>query len=208
MIRGHQWWWEVVYPNGIVTANEIHIPVGTKLKVLLESADVVHSFWVPRLGRKLDVVPNHQNYLWLQADEPGRFMGACAEFCGNQHAKMRILVVAQEPADFDAWLAAQAEPAQVPKTELAKAGLDYLEQAPCGNCHTVRGAKLRGVVGPDLTHVASRQTLGAGSLKGGAIGLQQWMTNSDDYKPQSHMPNFHLSQQNLDAVVAYLAGLQ
>src|SRR5437763_937672 len=157
-VVGHDWWWEVRYPNGAVSANEIHIPAGVRVRLALDTDDVIHSFWVPRLGPKIDMVPGQHNALWLQASEPGEYRGQCAEFCGLQHANMIIRVVADTPAGFDAWITYEAEPAQPGRAP----GRQIFESQSCAGCHTVRGTAAAGKVGPDLTHFGRRDTLGAG----------------------------------------------
>lgn len=207
-VVGHQWWWEVRYPDGAVAANEVHIPAGRPLTVQLESADVIHSFWVPRLARKVDMVPGHPNRLRLEAREPGSYHGTCAEFCGRQHAHMRLLVVAQSPEDFAAWKAAQAEPAAEPTSDLARRGLRIMEHSGCGSCHRVAGTSMGSDVGPDLTHLASRRTLAAGTLTNDHDGLRRWLSSPDAFKPDSHMPDYHFDDADVEAVATYLEGLR
>ena len=197
-IVAHQWWWEIIYlKSGVTTANEIHIPVGKQMLVDFRSADVVHDFWVPELGRKIDVVPGHPNRLWLEADHRGTYLGACAEFCGNEHAWMRIMVMADPPEEFAAWEKQQA--ATPPKSVTAdeQLGAKIYQERICTNCH------LRSV-GPDLTHVASRRTLAAGALENTPENLKAWLHDPDDFKPGSNMPNFKLSDDEVRALVAYL----
>jgi len=203
-VTGHDWWWEVRYPNGAVTANEIHIPAGQKVKVALESADVIHSFWVPRLGPKVDMIPGMHNDLWLEAEEPGIYRGQCAEFCGLQHANMIIRVVADPPADFDRWMAAQAEPAAPSDA----AGRQIFETQTCAGCHRVRGTAAEGAVGPDLTHFGGRATLGAGVLPLSPANLRRWITDPQGVKPGVTMPPTTLSAADLDHLVTYLEGLR
>jgi cytochrome c oxidase subunit II len=203
-VIGHDWWWEVRYPNGAVSANEIHIPAGVKVQLALSTDDVIHSFWVPTLGPKTDMIPGQHNTMWLQASEPGVYRGQCAEFCGLQHANMIIRVVADAPADFDRWVAAQAEPAG-PSDEV---GRRIFETQTCAGCHRVRGTAAQGAVGPDLTHFAGRATLGAGVLPTSPDNLRRWIADPQGVKPGATMPPTTLSADQLNALVAYLEGLR
>jgi cytochrome c oxidase subunit II len=197
-IVAHQWWWEIIYlKSDVTTANEIHIPVGKRLLVDFRSADVIHDFWVPALGRKIDVVPGHPNRLWIEADHGGTYIGACAEFCGNEHAWMRIMVIADSPDDFAAWITQQAAIPPEPVTADEQLGAKIYHENICTNCH------LRSV-GPDLTHVASRRTLAAGALENTPENLAAWLRDPDDFKPGSNMPNFKLSDGDVRALVAFL----
>jgi cytochrome c oxidase subunit II len=208
-IIGHQWWWEVRYADGqATTANEIHLPVGQPVTLRLSSQDVIHSFWVPELHGKLDLVPGHTNRLILQADQPGEYRGQCAEFCGLQHANMALLVVAQAPEEFGAWLAAQAEPAAAPANALAAEGEQIFLQSDCAKCHTVRGTAAEGRGGPDLTHLASRTTLAAATLPNTPEHLARWVRDPQAIKPGSLMPPPELNDADLQAILAYLAGLK
>ena len=203
-VIGHDWWWEVRYPNGAVSANEIHIPAGVKVQLALSTDDVIHSFWVPRLGPKTDMIPGQHNTMWLQASEPGVYRGQCAEFCGLQHANMIIRVVADAPADFDHWMAAQAEPA-APSNATGRA---IFETQTCAGCHGIRGTAAQGAVGPDLTHFAGRATLGAGVLPTSPENLRRWITDPQSVKAGTTMPPTTLSPDQLNALVAYLEGLR
>jgi cytochrome c oxidase subunit 2 len=207
LVVGHQWWWEVNYlKSGVVTANELHLPVGQRVLIRLESADVIHDFWVPRLGRKLDAVPGHPGYLWLEADRPGVYLGACAEFCGAEHAWMRFEVVAQPQAEFAAWQQAQLAVAPTPKSGKALAGMKLFAARTCVNCHRLAGTAADQRVGPDLTHLASRRMLAGGAVVNTPATLAQWLKNPDSIKPGSHMPNFQLSDAEVAELVAYLEG--
>jgi cytochrome c oxidase subunit 2 len=198
VITGHQWWWEVRYPqSGVVTANEIHLPVQRKMLAEIDSADVIHSFWVPQLGRKMDAIPGHPNHLWLEADTSGTYLGTCAEYCGTQHAWMRIRVIVQPPAEFDAWLHQQQQPPAIPTIAEAAQGKKLFEQKTCIACHT-RG------IGPDLTHVGSRETLAAGVLDNTPANMATWLKNPQAVKPGSDMPDFNLTDSEIKALVAYL----
>jgi cytochrome c oxidase subunit II len=197
-IVAHQWWWEIIYlKSGVTTANEIHIPVGKRLLVDFRSVDVIHDFWVPALGRKIDIIPGHPNRLWIEADHGGTYLGACAEFCGNEHAWMRIMVIADSPDDFAAWVKQQAGIPPKPVTADEQLGAKIYRENICTNCH------LRSV-GPDLTHIASRRTLAAGALENTPENLAAWLHDPDDFKPGSNMPNFKLSPGDVRALVAFL----
>jgi cytochrome c oxidase subunit II len=206
-VVGHDWWWEVRYPD-FVTANEIHIPVGRAVHVELRTADVIHSFWVPSLTSKFDLVPNQKNDLWLMADRAGEYRGQCAEFCGAQHAGMAFLVVAQPEGEFDQWMAGQAAPARTPTDALATRGQQVLEGTACASCHTVRGTTADGDVGPDLTHFGSRQFIGAGVAPNDPGWLGGWIANSQTVKPGNLMPPQPLAPEDLNALIAYLETLE
>ncbi|OZM77201.1 cytochrome c oxidase subunit II [Pseudonocardia sp. MH-G8] len=208
-VVGHMWWWEVRYPDaGFTTANEIHIPVGEPVALRLTTDDVIHSFWVPELMPKMDLLPERVNETWFLADEPGTYRGQCAEYCGLQHSHMAFQVVAEPRERFDAWLAKQSRPAQEPATELAARGRTVLETTACATCHTVAGTGADGDVGPDLTHVGSRERLAAGAIPNDVGHLAGWVSNSQTVKPGNLMPPQPLSPEDLRAVVAYLQGLE
>ncbi|HTU45686.1 MAG TPA: cytochrome c oxidase subunit II [Bryobacteraceae bacterium] len=208
---GHQWWWEVRYPDyGLVTANEIHVPVSSDGKratyLELTSMDVIHSFWVPQLAGKTDLIPNRINYTWIDPREAGVYVGNCAEYCGTQHANMLLRVIAQKQADFEAWLAEQKKPAnEDPQASQAKAAFGSLS---CVNCHMIRGTQAVGKFGPDLTHLMSRQTLGAGVLANTAQNLRAWVNDPQESKPGCFMPSMKLTDPQLDQVVSYLQSLK
>jgi cytochrome c oxidase subunit 2 len=204
-VAGHQWWWEVRYPGSpAVTANEIHIPAATPVRLVVTTVDVIHSFWVPELNRKIDLIPGKPNELLLEADRPGVYRGQCAEFCGLQHAHMAFLVVAAEPARFRAWLAGQAAPAR-PSDERGRAV--FLDEA-CSGCHTIRGTPADGTRGPDLTHVGSRTTLAALALRNDRDALERWIRDPQRVKPGAKMPALALTGGEVDALVDYLGGLR
>jgi cytochrome c oxidase subunit 2 len=208
-VTGRQWWWEVRYrfsraDQTFVTANEIHIPVGEPVLVKLTSADVIHSFWVPALSGKTDTIPGRTNIAWLQADRAGVYLGQCTEYCGEEHAKMALRVIADRPAQFDVWRAHQLAPAVQAEGQSGAA----IFQARCAACHTVRGAAAGGIVGPDLTHLMSRQTLASGILPNNEAALAGWISNPQALKPGSKMPATHLSGPDLGAVTAYLETLK
>ena len=209
VVVGHQWWWEVRYPtSGAVTANEIHIPVGQRLRVRLDSADVIHSFWVPQLAPKMDMVPGHPNYLWLEADRSGVYEGACSEFCGDQHAWMRFIIVAQDESTYHGWLSRQAQPAHGPAGAVAQAGKNYFFAQTCTNCHAIGGTGAVADAAPNLTHLAGRSLLGAGVIPNTPDELARWLRNPQEIKPGCQMPNFNLSDDQVSQLVAYLEGMQ
>jgi len=202
VIIGHQWWWELIYPkSGVVTANEVHLPVGEKWLARLESVDAIHDFWVPELFRKIDLVPGHPNYIWLSSSKPGTYLGACAEFCGPQHANMRIRVIVQTREDFDAWQRQQLKFPTPPASGEAAMGAKLFNSMGCANCHLTD-------VGPNLTHISTRETIGAGVLTNTPENLKMWLLNPQAYKPGSYMPNMKLSEKQVNQVVAYLETLK
>jgi cytochrome c oxidase subunit II len=211
-IVGHQWWWEVQYVSKdltrfFTTANEIHIPAGKPVDIELVSPDVIHSFWAPRLHGKVDLIPGMDNFIRVQADRPGTYPGACAEFCGLQHAHMRFLVVAEEEAKYQVWLAKQREPAPEPAEPQAARGRKLFLNGPCVLCHTVRGTPARGSVGPDLTHLAGRSTIAA-SLPRDLANLHAWIVNAPSLKPGTQMPALaQLRGDELHDLVAWLETL-
>jgi cytochrome c oxidase subunit 2 len=205
-VTGHMWWWEAEYPNGAVTANEIHIPVGQPVRFELESADVIHSFWVPALGPKRDMIPGQTNTLRLTADEPGRYRGQCAEFCGVQHARMGLYVVAD--SEYDSWVEQMAAEAPSPADPTTSAGRDLFLAGSCAGCHAIRGTDANARVGPDLTHIASRQTIGAASYDNTHENLTRFVTDAQSLKPGIVMPPAELSHDEIAQVVAYLETLQ
>lgn len=208
VVIGHQWWWEIRYPSsGATTANEIHIPAGEKMLVRLESIDVIHDFWVPELGRKIDLVPGHPNYIWLVAGKPGVYLGACAEFCGDQHANMLIRVVAEPMEEYREWLEGQLVIPRAPTGGIAADGARLFQTMACMNCHTIRGTAAAARVGPDLTHLADRATIGAGVLTNTPENLSKWLANPQRYKQRSLMPNMKLSDTEVKSIVAYLEAL-
>ena len=209
-VLGWQWWWEYRYPElGVVTANELHVPVGVPLELELTGGDVIHSFWAPQLIGKRDAIPGKWNVLRPQVQQPGIYDGACTEYCGMQHAWMRIRVVATPPDQFDAWVRGQQQPAAPPPDPLAARGQQVFLQHTCVNCHTIRGTPADGRVGPDLTHFGSRTTLGAGVRANTPENLREWIEHVQTVKPGALMPNFAgLPSADLDALVAYLQGLK
>jgi cytochrome c oxidase subunit 2 len=209
-VISHQWFWEVRYPGtAAVTANEIHIPAGTPVDLVGRTGDVIHSFWVPRLNRKIDLIPGRTNRIELDVSRPGVYRGQCSEFCGLGHAEMAFNVVVQPPAAFRQWLAAEARPATAPASGEAALGEQVFLSQSCADCHTIRGTSAAGRVGPDLTHVGSRQTLAALTLENTPESLYDWISNPQAYKPGSRMPGFgSLPASDRHALVAYLEGLR
>ena len=210
VVTGHQFWWQADYPaSGVTTANEIHIPSGKPLSVRLESADVLHEFWVPKLTRKESNVPGQHNHIWLQADKPGTYIGQCSEFCGTQHAWMRIVVVAEDPAQFEQWQQTQLKPAQAPTGGATAAGLELFRTSTCINCHAINGVPgANSRVAPDLTHVASRRQLGAGILENTPANMRSWLKSPQHVKPGALMPDFSFTDEQLDQLAGYLSTLQ
>ena len=208
-VIGRQWWWEFRYPElGIVTANEAHVPVGRTVDLRLRSADVVHSFWIPKLGGKRDVVPGRENHLWFRPDSVGVFWGQCAEYCGTAHALMGARVIVDTPEDFEAWAAANAAGAQSPSDAQARAGQGIFMTNACVSCHTVRGTGAQGRFGPDLTHFGSRLTIGAGVLENGLENLIRWIDSTQHVKPGNLMPEVELSEEQVARLAAYLLSLR
>jgi cytochrome c oxidase subunit 2 len=214
LIVGHQWWWEVQYLNDspheqFTTANEIHIPVQRAINIELESRDVMHSFWVPALHGKVDLIPGHPNFVRIEASQAGNYAGQCAEYCGAEHAHMRLLVVAQEPDEYNAWLAQQRKPASEPVSPSAIAGEQTFLTGPCAMCHQVRGTPAGGRVAPDLTHFGSRRYLAANSFPNNNAYLEAWITHAQSLKPGAQMPDLtQFDGRQLINVVAYLRQLQ
>jgi len=209
VIVGHQWWWEARYASShVVASNEIHIPVGKLLLVRLESADVIHDWWVPQLGRKMDAVPGHPNHFWLEADAPGTYLGTCAEYCGAEHAWMRIRVIAQSEADFESWSEHQLEIPAQPDTGEAAQGAQLFQQLTCADCHTISGTSATANIGPNLTHLAERQTLATGRLENTPANLAQWLSDPQAVKPDVHMPNFEMTTDQVHDLTAYLETLR
>lgn len=207
-ITGHQWWWDVYYPEeGIRTANEIHIPVGEVIELRLTSADVVHSFWVPSLGEKLDLLPDRVNTMTLLADEQANYRGTCAEFCGLQHAKMAFRVITHERGDFESWVSGQQETPKPPLGATESRGLEVFLTSECPDCHTIEGTGAVGRKGPDLTHVAGRDTIAAASFANTTENLRSWVAEPQTRKPGVDMPDIELGTADLDALVAYLETL-
>ncbi len=212
-VIGHRWWWEVKYvgdgsSGSIITANEIHVPVGQPVRLSLVSADVIHSFWIPELAGKTDIIPGQANTMWLEADRPGTFRGQCAEYCGLQHAHMAVIVVADPPERFRQWLADQRAGAAAPTDSLAVRGRTVFRTSTCSACHAIRGSDAVGRIGPDLTHLAGRRTIGAGTLTNTRGNLAGWISNAQALKPGSGMPTMTLAAGDLGPLLAYLETLK
>jgi cytochrome c oxidase subunit 2 len=208
IVIGHQWWWEARYPGGVYTANEIHIPAGKDVLVRVEAEDVIHDFWVPQLGRKIDAIPGHPSVISIQADQPGTYLGACAEYCGTEHAWMRIVVVAQSQADFDTWLKHERSPAPRPTGGDAARGASIFDSKTCVKCHAIAGRGDVARVAPDLTHLAERTTLGAGVIPNDPEHLASWLRDPQTVKPGSHMPDLNLTDEEVKDLVAYFETLR
>ncbi len=215
-VIARRWWWQVEYPDkSVTTANEIHIPVGTPVQIELQSADVIHSFWVPELHGKMDAIPTRINTITLQADQPGVYRGECAEYCGLQHAHMDFMVVAESNDDYNAWIAAQQQPAATPSDPTAQQGQQVFISAGCLFCHRVLGQAEDKTIdrsyidlGPDLTHVSSRLTIAGGSRTQNQGNMAGWLVDAQHVKPGNLMPNVRLSSQDLQALLAYIATLK
>jgi cytochrome c oxidase subunit II len=212
-VIGHMFWWEVRYPDhDVVTANEIHIPVGVPVELKLTSADVIHSFWVPELGGKRDLNPGKENVTWIQADEEDIYWGQCAEFCGVQHALMAKLIIAQPQDEFDEWIAARQEPAVEPDDELLQTGLETYFDAGCAMCHAIDGITepdpAAGAPGPDLTHFGSRMTIASAIEDNNYGNLAAWIVDPHELKPGVRMPPTELDPEELDALVEFLLSLE
>ena len=212
-ITANQWWWDVTYKNGIPgdevrTANELHLPVNVPVRVALKSNDVIHSFWIPPLAGKQDLIPGRVNDLVLVPTKVGQFRGQCAEFCGAQHAHMAMDVTVEPVADFKRWWQAQHAPAVAPATALARAGYDYFTTHQCASCHTISGTPASAKFGPDLTHIASRRSIAAGTFPMTRGHLYAWVADPQGAKPGTNMPTIGLDAQQLHAVLAYLGGLK
>ncbi len=211
-IVGHQWWWEIRYPRlGILTANELHVPVSdpahpTPTFVTLQSADVIHSFWIPQFSGKTDVIPNKTNRMWIDPQQTGTYVGQCAEYCGLQHAGMLLTATVHTRDDFARWVAAQQAPAR--EEAQALRGRALFASLACSSCHTVQGTSANGVFGPDLTHLMSRSTLGSGVVRNTPENLRRWVEDPASLKPGSLMPAMQLSREDLDQVTAYLLTLR
>lgn len=208
-VTGEQWWWRVAYPDEeVVTANEIHVPTGEQIRFTLESADVLHSFWVPEAGPKRDMIPGSTNELVLTFPKPTRNRGVCAEFCGLQHARMQFHIVSQERPAYEAWLERQRRPAPEPTTDSQRRGREVFATSKCIGCHTIEGVADAASIGPDLTHLASRETIAGGVIPLTTENLRSWIEDPDDLKPGALMPPSTMDDEDLDALVAYLESLQ
>jgi len=212
-ITGHQWWWEIEYQNPqpseiVATANEIHVPVGKPVKFELQSVDVIHSFWVPNMHGKKDLVPGHPTTTWFTATRAGEFRGQCAEYCGEQHAHMRLVFVAEPAPQFDHWLSEQKRSAPEPASDSARRGRDIFVSRQCVMCHAIQGTNARATLGPDLTHLASRKMIAAGELPNTRGYLAGWILNAQVLKPGTQMPPTQLGADDLNALLDYLESLK
>jgi cytochrome c oxidase subunit 2 len=212
-VTGNQWWWDITYNSAeasktLHTANELHLPVGVPTRILLQSNDVIHSFWVPSLAGKQDLIPGRENDITIVPKRTGIFRGPCAEFCGTQHAHMSLVVVVESYSDFIKWWDHQLQPAPAPATPLALAGYKYVTTGPCSACHTIGGTPASGTVGPDLTHLASRKSIAAGTMPMSEGNLYGWVEDPQSLKPGVNMPTIGLEPDQLHAVVAYLETLK
>jgi cytochrome c oxidase subunit II len=212
-VTAQQWWWRYDYPDQkVTTANELHIPTGRPIRLTLKSADIIHSYWVPRLGGKQDVTPGRTNHLSIQASRPGNYAGTCVEYCGLSHANMRLRVIAQTPDDFARWARAQSRDRMEPRSALAKRGEKTFLSKQCVSCHTIRGTKAEGTVGPDLTHFAARSTFAGAIFDRDTRNLRLWLSDAPAQKPGSKMPagiaEMGLSNNDITALIAYLQGLR
>ncbi len=213
-ITGHQWWWQIDYENKaepskmMTTANELHVPVGRPVKLTLQSSDVIHSFWVPNMHGKKDLVPGHPTEMWLKATRRGTFRGQCAEFCGLQHAHMRLTFVADTPEEFDQWMKSSSSDAPQPTTETQERGREVFMSNQCIMCHSISGTNARATVGPDLSHIASRPMLAAGAIPNTRGYLAGWIANPQNIKPGARMPPNTLPSDDLNALLDYLESLK
>jgi cytochrome c oxidase subunit 2 len=208
-VVGKRWWWSVTYPSiHFVTANDIHLPAGRPIEIHLSSDNVIHSFWVPQLAGKVDTIPGQDNVLRFSASTPGTYEGECAEFCGIQHAHMGFVVVVQSPGDFGRWLAEHENPPLEPASELADEGQVAFNAQPCAGCHTIAATQAQGTLGPDLTDIGERPTLGAGAAVNDPSNLARWITDAPSMKPGVLMPKITMSSADARAIVAYLESLK
>jgi cytochrome c oxidase subunit 2 len=209
IIIGHQWWWEYQYPKlGVTTANELYLPVGQEQLIEVRAADVVHSFWVPAFGQKMDAIPGHPTTMWLKPTKTGLFLGQCSEYCGAEHALMRIIAKVIPPEEFAAWAQAQAVVPSAPSEESAERGRQLFANATCVECHRVSGTDATAQIGPDLTHIATRSTLGAGVIPNDVDNLAHWIQNPQKFKPGVYMPNMRLTDTEAHDIATYLEGLK
>jgi len=212
-VVGHRWWWEFRYSSPVpsetvVTANELHIPAGVPVLIKTSSADVIHSFWFPNIAGKRDLIPGYMTSFWVQAEKEGVYRGQCAEYCGHQHAHMGMYVVVESLQEFQDWLNAQKKPAPDPPTDEARRGQQLFLSSPCVTCHTVRGTDAGSRVGPDLTHVATRSFIAAGTLPNTRDNLARWVRDSQSVKPGNTMPTMSLTPEDVQAIVTYLQSLK
>ncbi len=209
IITGHQWWWEAQYPkSGVITANEIHVPIKKNILLQLNSEDVIHSWWVPKLGRKMDMIPGVNNYMWLYADEVGEYLGGCSEFCGDQHGRMRIRVIAQSAEDFKQWQTDQLQPVASVSEGLFLEGKQLFEEKTCISCHRIKGSKTVSDIGPDLSHFASRKMMLADFKINNRQNLKAWLKAPSKIKEGAKMPDYILTEHELEALTVYINHLK
>lgn len=209
VITGHQFWWEANYPaQKVTTANEVHLPVGRPILLKLLSADVIHDWWIPGFGNKMDLVTGKENYIWFDIKKPGVYRGICNEFCGAQHAKMNIIVIAQNEQDYHQWLQQNSAKPMMMDNALAQTGAKIFAEKTCGNCHNIGEAQGTVTAGPNLTHLAGRQTLLTGVLVNNKENLKRWIENPQEIKPGARMPKFVFDKQSLEALATYLTSLK
>lgn len=209
VITGHQWWWQADYPEaGVTTANEIHLPVNKDLLLKLESQDVIHSWWIPQFGNKMDMIPSQDNFLEVNIKAPGTYYGTCSEFCGDQHAHMQIIVYAESDSAYNEWLTHSRKRAATDSSEQIQDGKRLFIEKTCSNCHTIKGTEANGINGPDLTHLASRSTLLAGVLVNNVSNLKSWISKPQKIKPGAYMPDFAMEDSTVESITAYLSSLK
>jgi cytochrome c oxidase subunit II len=209
VVIAKQWWWDMRYPKyNVITANELHIPVGKRLLMQMESADVIHDWWVQDLGPKIDAIPGHSNFTWISAQTPGIYEGTCSEYCGIQHAWMRIRVVAQKQEDFDKWVQDQQRMPEIADDSIAQEGAMLFMKKTCMNCHSVTADPAKAKLGPDLSHIGSRQVILSGMKTNTTENLANWLTNPQKVKEGALMPDFMLTKDEVTALVTYLEGLK
>ncbi len=208
-VTGHMWWWDVRYlEEGVTIANEIYVPVGRPVRIELEAKDVIHSLWIPSLGGKTDLIPGLRNVHWFEAKKPGRYWGQCAEFCGVQHARMALYVVALPPEEFDAWLSEKRKPLLLSDEPRLAKGWKIFERVGCAECHSIRGLPAEGAAGPDLTHIGSRLSLGAGTVPNNFGNLAGWIADPQALKPGNKMPPTSIDPHELHQLVDFLMRLR
>jgi cytochrome c oxidase subunit 2 len=209
VVTGHQYWWEASYPSAnVITANEIHLPAGRPVLLKLLSADVIHDWWIPEFGNKMDLVSGKENYLWLNIKKPGNYEGACSEFCGAQHVGMRLKVIAESEDDYQKWLSHEGTASKNATATEEQDGARLFTEKTCGSCHAIAGTTAMGRAGPDLTHLASRKTLLTGLIPNNKENLGKWILQPQKIKPGARMPEFRMDKQDADAIVAYLSSLK
>jgi cytochrome c oxidase subunit II len=209
IVIGHQYWWEYRFPKtGVVTANEVFLPLGADLMLEIRGADVIHSFWVPDFGQKMDAVPGHPNNLFLKPIREGLFLGQCAEYCGSQHSLMRIMVNVVAPKEFDKWTASQKNVPATPTDKVSQHGKELFMSKTCVQCHSIAGTQATAQVAPDLTHIADRKTIGAGVIANNLENLTQWIMDPQEFKPGCNMPNMRLAKSEAHDIAVYLENLK